>query len=112
MTDPRIPNRRTTARKALRCAVRVELASGASRNATMWDVGIEGMSLVTTNPISPGTRCHAAFELPLAGGPLRLDLAAKAVYCSYTGPAAFKVGLVFSPLDAASERAIDEFVQA
>jgi hypothetical protein len=114
MTVPtdRPTNRRTTARKALRCAVHLELPRGAARDTTMWDIGIQGLSVVTDHPIAPSTRCTATFELPLAAGARALSLPAKSIYCSYTGPGRFKVGLAFSTLDAASEAAIDEFVQA
>jgi PilZ domain-containing protein len=106
-------NRRTTARKALRCPVHLELLPrGAARDTTMWDIGVQGLSVITDHPIAPGTRCTATFELPLASGARSLGATAKAVYCSYTGPGRFKVGLMFSALDAASETAIDEFVRA
>jgi len=49
-------------------------------------------------------------ELPLPGGTQLVALAARSVHSSYTGPAAFKIGLGFGPLDAEQEQAIQAFM--
>lgn len=105
MTTP-FPNRRHYARKVLRAAASVQLPSGP-RDVRTWDVGIDGMSLVSPKPIAPGTRCTVRFDLP-GSGPV--SVTAKTVYCSLIGAEGFKVGLVFITPDTETENAFRAFV--
>jgi hypothetical protein len=105
MSTP-FPNRRLYTRKVLRAAASVQLPSGP-RDVRTWDVGIDGMSIVSPKPIAPGTRCTVRLELP-GSGPV--SVTAKTVYCSLMGPEGFKVGLVFVTPDAETENAFRAFV--
>ena len=99
-------NRRLYARKVLRAAARVQLPTGP-REVRTWDVGIDGMSLVSPKPISPGTKCTVTLELP-GSGPVSVP--AKTVYCSLLGAEGFKVGLVFTNPDPETQEAFRAFV--
>ncbi|WP_280154456.1 PilZ domain-containing protein [Piscinibacter sp. XHJ-5] len=105
MTTPP-PNRRLYARKVLRATASVQLPSGP-RDVRTWDVGVDGMSLVSPKPIAPGTRCTVTLDLP-GGGPV--SVAGKTVYCSLMGAEGFKVGLVFVNPDPQTEDAFRAFV--
>jgi len=109
MVDPAI-NRRSAIRMPLRVPASVELPGGALRDAHTLDIGPSGVSLVCPRPISPGTRCTVRLELPLPGGAQHVALAARSVHSSYTGPAAFKIGLAIGPLDAEQEQALQAFM--
>ena len=109
MVDP-TSNRRSAVRMPLRVPASVELPGGALRDASTLDIGPSGLSLVCARPISPGTRCTVRLELPLPDGTQHMALAARSVHSSYTGPAAFKIGLALGPLDAAQEQAFQAFM--
>lgn len=109
--SPGAPGRRSGVRKVLRSAGTVSLPGGQSREVTTWDVGREGVSVLTSKPISPGTRCSVSFEVPAGGGRGAVTAPAKVVYCSFTGADGFKVGLAFTGLDPDSESAIGEFTR-
>jgi hypothetical protein len=89
-------------RKALRAAASVTPAGTGLRDATMWDLGVDGLSVITAKPISPGVQCSVNFELLLAGVATNLTLAAKVVHCSFLGTQRFKVGMRFGRLDDAT----------
>lgn len=102
-------NRRLSARKALRRPATVLMPGGLERVVRTWDVGVDGMSVVSPKPIPPGTRCTVRLELPEGDGVRPLDLPVKTVYCSLMGPEGIKVGMVFGPLDEETERLIRAF---
>lgn len=101
-------NRRAFHRKVLRQPATVRLGDASSAVRT-WDLGLDGMCLVTTRPISPGTRCTVDFELPLQGGPRALSVAVKVIYSSYSGADGFKIGTHFTGLDDETAALIGEF---
>ncbi|HEX6708353.1 MAG TPA: PilZ domain-containing protein [Albitalea sp.] len=104
-------NRRVHARKVLRTTATVTLPGAEPRPMRTWDLGLDGLSLVAPRPISPGTRCTVTLALPVGSDdPVEVSVAAKSVYSSLMGPEGFKVGLVFTALDAPSEAAIRAFV--
>lgn len=103
------PNRRLHDRKVLRRPATVLLPGGLTRDVRTWDLGVDGMSLVSPKPIPPGTKCTVTVEWPDAA--TTLSLSSKAVYCSLLGADGFKVGLVFAGLDAATVQVIEQFVQ-
>ena len=103
-------NRRLSARKVLRRPAIVLLPGGLERAVRTWDVGVDGMSLVSAKPIPPGTRCTVRMELPEGEAVRLLDVPVKTVYCSLMGPEGVKVGMVFGALDADTERAIQRFM--
>ena len=57
-------NRRVSARRALRRPATVTLPGGVERLVRTWDVGFDGISLVSPKPIPPGTRCSVAPSYP------------------------------------------------
>jgi hypothetical protein len=103
-------NRRLSARKVLRQHATVTLPGGVERLVRTWDVGLDGMSLVSAKPIPPGTRCTVRMELPDGDVSRQLDVPLKTVYCSLMGPEGVKVGAVFVALDDDTERVIRLFV--
>jgi hypothetical protein len=111
MAEPPI-NRRTTVRAPLRCAAHIELSGGATREAALLDIGLQGLSLVTARPIAPGTRCILRFELPQGDAGQAMALPARVVHSSYTGPATFRIGLVFGTLEASQAAAIEAYASA
>lgn len=111
--EPRSPKSRRM-RIGLRGAAQVVLLPGnARRDVQMNDLSSDGLSVMASRPISPGTRCTVSFDVPSAGhaSPVHVDAPAKAVYSSYTGPDGFRIGMVFTGLDAATRAAIDDFLR-
>jgi len=101
-------NRRSGPRKVLRQSAQVTHGDSTMQVST-WDLGTDGMCLVTPRPIQPGTRCQVTFDVPLPDGTHTVTADVRVVYSSYSGPAQFKVGTVFSELDDGAEGAITEF---
>ena len=104
-------NRRSFQRKAIRQAATIVLSEQTMKVRT-WDLSVDGMCLVTPRPMPPGRHCTVTFSIPQDGGDLNVTTPLKIVYSSYTGPEAFKVGAVFSNLDADVAEAISSFVTA
>ncbi|TMH30978.1 MAG: PilZ domain-containing protein [Betaproteobacteria bacterium] len=102
-------NRRVTPRKVLRRAAIVTPPDGVERSVSTWDLGLDGMSVLSSRPISPGTKCMVRFEVPLRGSAVDVSAQVKSVYCSFMGADGFKVGMVFIHLDASSATAISDF---
>ena len=75
----------------------------------MWDLGTDGASLLSARPIPQGSVLELRLELPGTGAPSSVTATARVVYSSYLGPGEFKIGLMFTQLDAASKAAIDAF---
>ena len=105
------PNRRLYARKVLRRAATVVLPGGVEREVKTWDVGLDGMAVLSPKPISPGTRCELTFEVPQGDRSTEVNVPVKVVYCSFSGTDGFKVGLSFGDMDAHSTAAIQQFAQ-
>ena len=104
-----MPSRRQHTRIAVRCPASIALANGGGRSGTTLDVSIEGLSLSTELPIAPGSRCTVRLELPCRSGARPLQVDAKSIYSSYSGPGDFRIGMVFVNLDAESESVIRDF---
>jgi hypothetical protein len=102
-------NRRVHARKVVRADATVRLGDATTREVRTWDLGMDGISVVSPRPIAPGTRCTLTLRLPDGSG-TELVMAARAVWCSLLGPEGFKVGLVFGPLDAPVHDALARFL--
>jgi hypothetical protein len=105
---PQDRNRRATPRKAIRRPATVTIGD-VRKDVQTWDLGRDGMCLIAQRPITPGTRCRIAFELPLGGEPLAVDATAKIVYSSYSAAGEFRIGAVFLDLDGAAANAIGAF---
>lgn len=91
-------SRRRHDRINLRCSVLVDIKAVPTREGQIQDLSLQGLSLITARPIEPGSRCTLRFELVLEGGPRQMALPAKAVYSSYVGPGAFRIGMLFMAL--------------
>lgn len=105
-------SRRLAARTGFRGRGTVELPGNLSRDVEMHDLSRDGLSVMTSKPIAPGTRCTISFELPLADqASARLTVHAKTVYSSYTGADAFRVGMTFTELDGETQHRIGEFLR-
>lgn len=102
-------SRRIYPRKALRAAATVRLAANGVREATMWDLGVDGLSVIAAKSISPGQMCTVDFELLFGGVTTPLTVAAKVVHCSFVGTQRFKVGMRFAQLDAATADVLARF---
>ena len=104
-------NRRLYARKVLRAAATVVLPGGAKREVKTWDLGLDGMAILSPKPISPGTRCELTFEVPQGDRSTEVNVPVKVVYCSFSGSDGFKVGVTFGDMDANAAAAIQQFAQ-
>lgn len=80
------------------------------REGTLQDMSLQGLSLFTTRPVEPGSRCVLHLVLPLPSGPRALALPAKSVYSSYTGPGAFRIGMLFMALLPEDQAAVRELL--
>jgi PilZ domain len=109
-TSPLSPehNRRVVPRKALRQAATVVLGD-ATREARTFDLGRDGMCLLSPKPIAPGTRCKVTFDVPFADGPVNVTVSAKVVYSSYAAIGEFKIGVAFTELDEATSLVLGKF---
>jgi len=104
----RDPNRRASARTGMRQPATVVHGDITVAVQTL-DVGPGGLCFMARRPIGPGTRCSITFELPLGDGPVEVRTALKVVYSSYLAPEQFKIGAVFTALDAEATRALDRY---
>ena len=103
------PGRRVAVRKALRVRARL-VSGGASAEVHTRDLARDGLSFVSARPIAPGTRCQVAFDVPLGSGEsATLAASARVVYSSYVAPGEFRVGAIFTELDADAEHVLDRF---
>ena len=107
---PPASSRRRHDRLSLRCPGRLQLAGAPDREGTLQDLSLQGLSLFTARPVEPGSRCTLHLVLPLPSGPREVALPAKAVYSSYTGPAAFRIGLLFMALPPEAQAAVRELL--
>jgi hypothetical protein len=101
-------NRRSAPRKAIRQPATV-VYGDASRTVQTWDLGRDGMCLLSARPIAPGTRCTITFELPLGAERIGVVATAKIVYSSYSAPGEFKIGVFFNDLDEGTSLALGKF---
>jgi hypothetical protein len=106
---PQARNRRAAPRKAVRETATV-VYGDASHAVKTWDLGREGMCLLTPRPIAPGTRCTITFDVPLGGERIAITAAAKVVYSSYSAAGEFKIGAVFTALDESAALVLGRFV--
>jgi hypothetical protein len=80
-----------------------------ARQVRTWDLGTDGMCLLTQKPIPPGSRCKVTFDIPLPERTTTVTVHVKVVYSSYAGPNEFKVGAIFTDLDQDVVNTIKEF---
>ena len=111
MNRPAAPNasdRRAAHRKVLRQAASM-IQGDTARQVKTWDLGTDGMCLLTSKPIPPGSRRQVTFDIPLPGKTTTVTVDVKVVYSSYAGPGEFKVGTIFIGLDQEVVNTIKEF---
>lgn len=106
---PQATNRRAAPRKAVRQTATV-VYGDASRVVQTWDLGRDGMCLLTPRPIAPGTRCTITFDVPLGAERVGITATAKVVYSSYSAAGEFKIGAVFTDLDEGAALVLARFV--
>ena len=106
---PQDRNRRISPRTAIRLPATVAIGD-ARKDVQTWDIGRDGMCLLASRPIAPGTRCTISFALPLGSALVAVRATAKIVYSSYSAAGEFRIGAVFLDLDATAATAIGEFV--
>jgi hypothetical protein len=104
-------NRRVVPRRALRQTATV-VQGDTSRQVQTWDLGRDGMCLLSPRPIAPGTRCKVTFDIPLATGTMSLTAGLKIVYSSYSASGEFKIGAVFTDLDEGVAAILGKFAAA
>jgi hypothetical protein len=78
-----VPNRRACRRMGLRRSCELVLPGQSTRQATLMDVGVDGLAFLCIKPITPGTRCRISFELPLDERRVTVSATLKTVYSSY-----------------------------
>ncbi len=108
---PALPQRRLAPRKILRRAATAGLPDGTVLSVKTVDLGLDGASLVASQPLKPGGKCMLTLEAPVDGKWLRLAVAAKVVYCALSGVDGFKLGLVFVEMNADSARVLGGFLR-
>lgn len=108
-TTPPVPptNRRLTPRVALRAPATVHMPGGQTRDVQLWDLAIDGASLLSPRPIAQGS--SAELHLVLPGRNDTVVAPMRVVYSSYQGPGQFRVGLTFQNLPDAAADAIAAF---
>lgn len=105
-------SRRVDTRIAIRRPIVLTMADGSSRPGTTQDISQRGASLTTDKPIPPGSKCQLVVECSAAEGPRTVEIAAKAVYSSYSAPKVFRIGLVFTEGEARATAVIHELMAA
>lgn len=76
---------------------------------TTWDIGQDGLSVLSSKPISPGSKCQVSFDLVASHKTTQITAPVKVAYCSFSGLSGFKVGMTFGVLDPDTTSAIEEF---
>ena len=112
LPQPHERNRRIALRKALREAATM-VYGGSSKAVRTWDLGPDGMCLLSPRPIAPGIRCQVAFDLALGSeAAVHVAVSAKVVHSSYSAAGEFKIGAVFVDLDENTARVLKRFATA
>ncbi len=107
---PAPPQRRLAPRKILRRAATAGLPDGAAISVKTVDLGLDGVSLVASQPLTPGGKCTLTLDVPVQGKWYRLTLCARVVYCALSGADGFKLGVVFVEMSADSARVLSGFL--
>jgi uncharacterized protein (TIGR02266 family) len=98
-------NRRTDPRAVLGISIAYRLANTIGAAVTL-NISRGGVAIRTTSPLDPGTLVRVRFRVPGTGREIDADAAVK------WAESRVGMGLEFTRIDAADERAIDEFVKA
>lgn len=103
---------RSSDRCGLRHACQVTLLrDGSVRSCELRDLSIDGLSFISSRPISPGTPLRIEFELMVDGQPCAVRVGGRASYSSFQGREGFRIGMRFLEVDAASRQAIRDFIE-
>lgn len=104
------PNRRTGRRRGVRQPATLTLLPGnVSRSVMLWDLGLDGLSVLSSRPVPPGSRCELQFDLAVGGQTTPVTATGKTVYSSYVGAEGFRVGLIFTQLSDEAAGLIERF---
>ena len=88
--DPRLESR-----KILRCVAKVTLSNATQVKARTIDISMSGISVMLDEPIATAQQCTIAFEAPGGGKMVKVNVTAKAMYCTCVGTSGFRVGFQF-----------------
>jgi PilZ domain len=112
-SQPLLPdrNRRVAPRKVVRQTATL-IQGDTIRTVQTWDLGRDGMCLLSPRPVAPGSRCKATFNVPLESGPMSVTAGLKIVYSSYSASGEFKIGAVFTDLDEGVAVILETFAAA
>ena len=107
-------NRRAGRRRVLRQPGTLTLQPGqqAPRPVIVWDLGLDGMSVLSPRPVPPGSRCELRFDVVMGGQSTPVQAAAKTVYSSYVGTEGFRIGVVFTQLADEAAALIERFAES
>lgn len=91
-------NRRAVPRKAIRLETTL-VCRDVTRQVQTLDLGRDGICLLVSRPIAPGSRCTVTFDVPSDDGPTTVTAAIRVVYSSYSATDEFKIGAHFVGLE-------------
>ena len=103
-------SRRRGQRTALRLACTAVLPGDVQRSVVSCDLGAEGLSFLSAVPMAPGTRCRLSFDLPQGASSVTVRAQVKTLYSSFVASRSFRIGAVFTELDAASATALRDYL--
>ena len=102
---------RTAARKVLRCPARVLLSETVAIKGRTIDVSMAGVSVMFDEPIPVAQQCTLIFDASINGKIVKINVKAKAVYCTCVGTSGFRVGMHFSQQDQETAKLIRQLLQ-
>jgi len=102
---------RAEVRKTLRCSARIILNNAMQIKARTIDISMSGISLMLDEPIATSQQCSIAFEASAGGRLLKINVAAKSMYCTCVGTSGFRVGFQFDQKTEATVKTIRLLLQ-
>jgi c-di-GMP-binding flagellar brake protein YcgR len=102
---------RLEARKILRCAAKILLKDASPINARTIDISMSGISLMLAAPVAVSQQCVVIFDAPVDGKIVKINLVAKAIYCTCVGTSGFRVGFQFDQRSEAVTKSIRQLLQ-
>ena len=109
MTAPK--DLRTEARKVLRCAARIALNDARQIKGRTIDISMGGISMMLDEPFTVPQQCAIAFDAPVGGKIVNINVTAKSTYCTCVGTSGFRVGFQFDQKSEATVKAIRQLMQ-
>ena len=109
MADPK--DARAVARKILRCSARVIVSETLAHKARTQDISMAGISLMLDEPLPLGQTVTVVFDAPINGRIVKIQVTAKAMYCSCVGTSGFRAGMHFGKLPEDVAKLIRQLLQ-